>query len=352
LSSTAGGIARTYAYDAAGNTTSYASNAYTFNQRGRMSKVLVGTNETDYIYNALGQLIRKSGAGGTTLLMYDEAGHLLGEYTAAGALIQETVWMDDTPVATLRPNGSTGCTSTVCIFYVHSDHLGTPRKVTRPSDNALMWRWDPDTFGSVAPNQNPGGVGIYLYNLRFPGQYSLNESGLYYNYYRDLDPQTGRYIESDPIGLNGGSFSTYAYAGGNPVGDSDPSGLLVRGGGWSDKEWSDIQRAEAKIRKELAKSCSCHKNGADGCIPCDLSESLLNRLDTMVVIYRSLNGDCGATPPVANPKGFALSRKAWKCGGCLASTIYHELLHTTGLLDPEAPELEDKCIGNLCEGSK
>jgi hypothetical protein len=70
----------------------------------------------------------------------------------------------------------------------------------------------------------------------------------------------------------------------------------------------------------------------------------------MVVIYRSLQGNCGATPPVANPKGFALSKKAWKCGGCLASTIYHELLHTTGLLDPEAPDLEDKCIGNLCKG--
>jgi YD repeat-containing protein len=120
-------------YDAAGNTTSYASNAYTFNDCGRMSKVLVGTNETDYIYNALGQLIRKSGAGGTTLLMYDEAGHILGEYSASGTLVQETVWMGDTPVATLRPNGSA-----VSIYYVHTDHLGSPRKVTRPSDNGLM----------------------------------------------------------------------------------------------------------------------------------------------------------------------------------------------------------------------
>jgi hypothetical protein len=49
-------------YDAAGNTLSYGANTYTFNQRGRMNAVMVGTNETDYIYNALGQLIRKSGA--------------------------------------------------------------------------------------------------------------------------------------------------------------------------------------------------------------------------------------------------------------------------------------------------
>jgi RHS repeat-associated protein len=219
LNSTTGSIARTYSYDAAGNTQSYASNTYSFNQRGRMTEVLVGTNETDYVYNALGQLIRKSGAGGTTLLMYDEAGHLLGEYDGTGALIQETVWMGDTPVATLQPNGSG-----ISIYYVHADHLGTPRKITRPSDNGLMWRWDPDTFGSVNPNTNPAGLGAFNYNLRFSGQYSLNESGLYYNYFRDYDPTMGRYIESDPIGLRAG-INPYAYVGARPISYTDPFGL-------------------------------------------------------------------------------------------------------------------------------
>jgi RHS repeat-associated protein len=207
-------------YDAAGNTSGYGSSSYTFNQRGRMSQATVSGSYTNYLYNALGQLIQKSATGGTTLLMYDEAGHILGEYTGTGTLIQETIWMGDTPVATLQPNGSS-----VAIYYVHTDHLGTPRKITRPSDKGLMWRWDPDAFGSLNPNTNPTGLGAFNYNLRFPGQYSLNESGLYYNYFRDYDPQTGRYLESDPIGLDGGSYSTYAYVGANPVSRIDPLGL-------------------------------------------------------------------------------------------------------------------------------
>jgi RHS repeat-associated protein len=50
-----------------------------------------------------------------------------------------------------------------------------------------------------------------------------------YNYMRDYDPQVGRYVESDPIGLNGGSYSTYAYGLGNPTIDIDPFGLASCG---------------------------------------------------------------------------------------------------------------------------
>jgi RHS repeat-associated protein len=220
INSTTGGIVRTYAYDAAGNTQSYASNSYTFNQRGRMSSAITSGGTTNYIYNALGQLIEKSGNGGTILLVYDEAGHLLGEYSSTGTLIEETIWLGDLPVATLRPNGST-----VAIYYVHTDQLGTARKVTRPSDNGLMWRWDPDTYGSLPANSNPAGLGTFTYNLGFPGQYYLIESGLYQNYFRDYDPSTGRYIESDPIGLRGGR-NTYGYGGANPISNSDPEGLV------------------------------------------------------------------------------------------------------------------------------
>lgn len=220
LTATTGGLARSYGYDAAGHTQSYSSNTFAYNDRGRM--MATNASSTNYLYNALGQMIEKSGALGTTIFVQDEAGHLIGEYDGSGNLIEETVWLGDIPVATLQLNGSGG----VNVFYVHADHLNTPRKISRPSDNQLTWRWDEDPFGTAAANQNPSGLGTFVYNLRFPGQYYMVETGLSQNMTRDYDPLVGRYIESDPLGLRGG-INTYGYAEGNPIGASDPSGMCV-----------------------------------------------------------------------------------------------------------------------------
>jgi len=90
----------------------------------------------------------------------------------------------------------------------------------------VIWRWDSTPFGDSAPNEDPDGDGSTLtLNLRFPGQYYDAESELSYNYYRDYDPATGRYVESDPIGLAAGSI-TYAYVKSNSVRYVDPTGRL------------------------------------------------------------------------------------------------------------------------------
>jgi RHS repeat-associated protein len=95
----------------------------------------------------------------------------------------------------------------------------------RAGDNKMVWRWDgADPFGLDQPDENPSRLSAFTYNSRFPGQVFDKETNNHYNYYRDYDPQTGRYIQSDPIGLGGG-INTYGYVGGNPVIYSDLLGL-------------------------------------------------------------------------------------------------------------------------------
>jgi RHS repeat-associated protein len=220
-----GALSRTYTYDAAGHTTGYASMTATYNNAGRLKTVSNGSFTETLVYNALGQRIETTGgAAGTVLYSYDEQGHLLGEYDGSGNLIEETVWLGDIPVATLRPSGSS-----VAIYYVFTDQLNTPRLVTRPTDNEPMWTWFSDPFGTDAANSNPAGAGTFAYSLRLPGQVFDGQVGLHYNGYRDFDPAVGRYIESDPIGLAGGSNSTYLYVGANPILLEDPFGLCPPG---------------------------------------------------------------------------------------------------------------------------
>ena len=116
-------------------------------------------------------------------------------------------------------------------FYVHPDHLGTPRVVTKPLDNKRVWEWQSTPFGESAANENPQGItgaaqaaNEFRYNLRFPGQFLDAETSKHYNYFRDYDSSTGRYVESDPIGLSAG-INTFGYVNARPNQWSDWFGL-------------------------------------------------------------------------------------------------------------------------------
>jgi RHS repeat-associated protein len=215
-------LTRNYSYDAAGNLLADGTHTFTYNDAGRMVTAGSGGNQTLYTYNAMGQRVKKSNASGATYFVYDESDHLLGEYGTNGELIQEIVWFDNIPIAAIRLGG-TG--PQIDVLYIHADHLNAPARISAPSTNAIVWRWDHDPYGNGAPNEDPDGNGHSLqFNLRFPGQYFDAETGLHYNYFRDYDPAVGRYMQSDPIGLDGGA-NTYGYADMNPASNIDPSGL-------------------------------------------------------------------------------------------------------------------------------
>ncbi len=219
LQSVAGPVAKTYQYDAAGNITQDGTYGYTYNDAGRLGKLTYTTQATTYLYNGEGLRVHKAGRGATNgpvRYVYDGPGKLLGEYDKTGATQQETVWLDDLPVAVLTPGGN---------YTVHADHLNAPR-VLLDSTNRIVWKWDGDPFGVGTANPDPDKDGKNVtYNLRLPGQYYDSESGGHYNAFRDYDPRTGRYIEFDPIGLAGGA-NGYAYVGGNPLSYVDPLGLF------------------------------------------------------------------------------------------------------------------------------
>ncbi len=153
-----------------------------------------------------------------TSYVYDEAGHHLGKYVGSSKNNQgeEVIYLDDMPVA-ITING--------VLSYLETDHLGTPRMAANPVTNAQQWKWDffADAFGGNAPVVAPsGGIDV---KLRYPGQYS-DSYGVNYNYFRDYEAGTGRYLESDPIGLGGG-INTYVYGINNILRFIDPFGLQI-----------------------------------------------------------------------------------------------------------------------------
>lgn len=109
-------------------------------------------------------------------------------------------------------------------YFIHHNHLKTPVLMT-DKIGQIVWSASYAPFGKATINEDVDGDNQPVtLNVRFPGQYYDAESGLHYNYFRDYDPSTGRYVQSDPIGLAGG-LNTYAYVAGNPVNSIDPFGL-------------------------------------------------------------------------------------------------------------------------------
>lgn len=214
-STTTGGSVVPFTYDAAGNLQGWNGLAFSYNAAGRLAQ-LSGGGSAAYTYDGLGQRARKLVGSADTHFLYDEEGHLVGEYSASGSSYQELVWLNDLPVLALGATGN---------YVVLSDHLATPRAVLNATTAQNVWTWNPGPFGTGAANDDPGGTGQHFgFNLRFPGQYYDVETGNHYNYFRDYNPNWGRYLQSDPIGLLGG-INTYGYAFQNPLMFTDPEGL-------------------------------------------------------------------------------------------------------------------------------
>jgi RHS repeat-associated protein len=235
-----------FAYDSTGNLLQRREREFRYGQPDR----LTNTDDTTLIYDEVGNLIEKRSTGSVISYSYDpdnrlimvesrEGGRIQFTYDALGRRIAKKtkdgetgfVWDGDVLLAEVRDEWSNeyifepGSFAPSCRFdergfgIYHNDHLGTPRELT-DERTQFVWSASYDVYGQIRQLhfndvENP---------IRFQGQYADDEVALYYNRYRYYDPQTGRYISQDPIGLAGG-LNLYSYVL-NPLAWIDPFGLI------------------------------------------------------------------------------------------------------------------------------
>jgi RHS repeat-associated protein len=202
---------------------------YRYNLDGRLSEIRDNNDliVAQYQYDPFGRRTSKHlyQTGEIIYFFYSDEG-LIAEYEESGQLIQSYGYKPNSlfttnPVFSRRPD-FTAQAKGGYVYYIN-DHLATPQKLITET-GYKVWEASADAFGKTVVTNNE-----FRNPLRFSGQYTDDESNLRYNYFRYYDSTLGRYITSDPIGLNGG-LNTYGYVGGNPLYWVDPFGLSSRRG--------------------------------------------------------------------------------------------------------------------------
>lgn len=182
------------------------------NPRNRLVEITDAERTTAlYGHNYKGQRVTKAMGQRAQHFIYNQFNQLIAEANDQGVIEKEYVYLGLTPIAHIQ-------VADEAVYYHHNDHLGSVQAISDAQQN-ILWRAHYKPFGAIEQVEGQGEN-----NWRFPGQYADQESGYYYNYFRDYDPSLGRYLQSDPIGLKGG-VNTFGYVLGNPVGSIDPLGL-------------------------------------------------------------------------------------------------------------------------------
>ena len=201
-------------YDSVGNSRNRGYYNFQYNEMNRLETVENNSVEISrYSYDANSRRIHKASLmSGNMTFIYDVNNQLIAEIDEFGNSIREYIYWENSPMVMFDGDNN------VPYFYA-KDHLHTPHKLIDDSGN-IAWSAIYTPFGEATINSDS----IVTQPLRYPGQYYDEETGLHYNWHRYYDPTLGRYITSDPIGINGG-LNTYAYADGNPIVRIDVRGL-------------------------------------------------------------------------------------------------------------------------------
>lgn len=196
-----------YTYDGRGNLTADGAKTYTYSVDNELVGASIGAT---LAYDASGRLERTVSGGVTTRFLYDGI-DIVGEYNGAGTLLRRYVHGPAVDETVVWYEGS----GTADRRWLVADERGSVVAVTNASGVATAINTY-DAFGLPGAN-NQG-------RFQYTGQAWLPEVGLYHYKARAYSPGIGRFMQSDPIGLAGGS-NLYAYVGGDPINWVDPLGL-------------------------------------------------------------------------------------------------------------------------------
>lgn|GEM_PF-6103436 len=236
-----GGERTTRLRDASGLPTRIGERRYEYDSEQRPVRVFDGdTLLAEYAYNGFGERVRKivhdGGERRVTWFLYDGE-RLSTEIDGATDEMRQTVQVDGR--AAIHFVGR-------AVYAVHTDHLGTPRLLS-DADGEIVWRARYAPFGEATVD-----VERVRFEHRLPGQYHDAETGTHYNYRRDYDPATGRYLQPDPSGMEGGP-NAFAYAANDPLARTDLRGLKPDPHPWqAGRDGTVVTQAQYERLTELA----------------------------------------------------------------------------------------------------
>lgn len=207
--------------DASGRPTRHRGYAVRYGAQRRIVEAEGERGATRYRYDAFGVRAARSGAAGDRGFLH-HAGALVAETGADGRVLRQYLRWNGRLVAVLdhEPVSGGSQAGRPSLHWIHADHLGTPIAAT-DERGRVAWRGDWDAFGGLARAQ-----GGFVQPLRLDGQYFDPETRLHDNVLRTYDPDAGRYLEPDPLGLAAG-LDPFAYVDGNPLVATDPLGLIL-----------------------------------------------------------------------------------------------------------------------------
>ncbi|MFH1812391.1 MAG: RHS repeat-associated core domain-containing protein [Pseudomonadota bacterium] len=208
-----------YTLDDDGQLALRGSDSFVYGVRGELLEATVGSDSVDYGYDGAGRRVSRHDAAGDVQVLYGTPGAWWRPL--AVRLADDTLQIytyDDMSAALAMDRGATR-------YYLATDQVGTVRAVFDAS-GALVKRVDRDSFGRLLADSAPALDVV----LGFGGGLEDTLTGLTRLGLRDYDPEAGRFTSTDLKLFNGGQYHLYAYAGSDPVGHADPTGLFCVGG--------------------------------------------------------------------------------------------------------------------------